>query len=332
GTGPRPARPRTGGADSAEVLRSFLSWFLWWFRDSETQTCIHSPSCRVSVVVAGARVRGRDKAGAGAGGQRLAKDSWPCWKCWKTGQRKTTHRTPHPLSQQSMSNEAAAAQAAVELADQAAQSLHQRLMASGHERPEGDRCPICFDLIELPVAVHSSINACCLKRVCNGCILEARQRGMNDRCPFCRTPVPADDASILAMIKKRVDKGDEEAIAHLGYKYYYGTLGLAKNVPRAIELWTRAAELGSQAAMKGDVDSRHNLGADEYNNGNNQLAVQHWMISAKMGYEKSLNYIKDMFKEGHATKAQYAEALLGYRDAVEEMKSPQREEANRLTN
>ena len=54
------------------------------------------------------------------------------------------------------------------------------------------------------------------------------------------------------------------------------------------------------------------------------------MISAKMGYEMSLNSIKKRFKEGHATKAQYAEALLGYRDAVEEMKSPQREEAKRL--
>ena len=49
-----------------------------------------------------------------------------------------------------------------------------------------------------------------------------------------------------------------------------------------------------------------------------------------MGYEKSLNWIKKVFKEGHATKAQYAEALLGYRDAVEEVKSPHREEAKRL--
>ena len=38
-----------------------------------------------------------------------------------------------------------------------------------------------------------------------------------------------------------------------------------------------------------------------------------------------------MFKEGLVTKAQYAEALLGYRDALEEMKSPQREEAKRLS-
>ena len=49
-----------------------------------------------------------------------------------------------------------------------------------------------------------------------------------------------------------------------------------------------------------------------------------------MGHEKSLNSIKKMFKEGHATKAQYAESLLGYRDAAEEMKSHQREEAKRL--
>ena len=64
--------------------------------------------------------------------------------------------------------------------------------------------------------------------------------------------------------------------------------------------------------------------------GTYDLAVQHWMISAKMGYEPSLNSVKVMFMGGHATKVQYAEALMGYRDAVEEMKSPQREEAKRL--
>ena len=182
---------------------------------------------------------------------------------------------------------------------------------------------------------------------------------MNDRCPFCRASIPADDASTLAMIQKRVDKGDAEAIYHLGDKHYFGDLGLAKDVPRAIELWTEAAEQESltahnqlgvayytgdgveddkprgihhwqQAAMKGNVESRHNLGYAEIQNGNYRLAVQHWMIAAKMGYEKSLNAIKEMFKGGQATKAQYAEALLGYRDALEEMKSPQREEAKKL--
>ena len=134
---------------------------------------------------------------------------------------------------------------------------------------------------------------------------------------------------------------------------------MAKDVSRAIELWTEAAELGSvnaqfhlgyvycqgegveedesrgihhwqQAAMKGHTLSRHNLGVIEFYGGNYELAVQHRMISSKMGYEKSLVCIKDMFMKGLATKAQYAEALRGYQDAVEEMKSPQREEAKRL--
>ncbi|EJK45980.1 hypothetical protein THAOC_35380 [Thalassiosira oceanica] len=240
-----------------------------------------------------------------------------------------------------------------------AQNLQQQLMASGHERPEEDACPICFDLIELPMNEHSKMNVCCMKKVCNGCRLAAHQRGIYGRCPFCRTPFANDDASGLAMVQKRVIKGDAEAIAHLGCKYYYGELGLAKNVPGAIELYTEAAELGSvnahhrlgvayytgdgveedkprgidhlqQAAMKGHVASRNNLGVAEYKNGHYEVAVQHWMISAKMGFEMSLNSIKEMFKVGHATKAQYAEALLGYRDAVEETKSPQREEAKRL--
>ncbi|EJK64879.1 hypothetical protein THAOC_14338 [Thalassiosira oceanica] len=173
------------------------------------------------------------------------------------------------------------------------------------------------------------------------------------------TPLPADDASQLAMIQKRVNKGDADAINHLGHKYYFCMLGFTKDVPQAIQLWTEAAELGSldahcqlgilyyyghgveedkprgihhlqQAAMNGHVGSRAFLGSVEYDEENNELAVQHWMISAKMGDQKSLNNIKDMFKEGLATKAQYAEALLGYRDAMEETRSPRREEAKRL--
>ena len=222
------------------------------------------------------------------------------------------------------------------------QNLQQRLMAEGHERAEGDFCTICFLPIEHPSSQHSKMNVCCMKRVCNGCILAASQRGINDKCPFCRTLLPHDndDASGLAMIQKRVDKGDADAMYHLGEHYYYhGRLGLAKNVTRAVELWTEAAELGSidahhqlgvvyynghgaeedkprgvhhwqLAAMKGCADSRHCLGVVDINEGSYELAVQHFMISAKMGYEFSLDGIKDMFMQGHATKAQLSPVTL----------------------
>ncbi|EJK70218.1 hypothetical protein THAOC_08440, partial [Thalassiosira oceanica] len=91
-----------------------------------------------------------------------------------------------------------------------------RLLNEGHERAEGHRCPICFLFIGLPMDKHSVINVCCITRVCDGCELAARQRGIYDRCPFCRAPLPSDDASALAMIQKRVNKGDAEAIYHLG--------------------------------------------------------------------------------------------------------------------
>ena len=247
-------------------------------------------------------------------------------------------------------------------AEETAAAFQLRLMASGHdyEQTEGS-CPICFLPIEPPKFQHSTLYVCCMKRVCDGCILAARQRGIGGSCPFCRTSLPHDDASMLAMVQRRVDKGDAAAINHLGEQYWFGDLGLEESVLRAIELWTEAAELGSwdahyqlgeiyyrgggaveidkrkgihhwqQAAMKGQVLSRNKLGMIEYfDERNHDLAVQHWMISVKMGYKVSLDCIKKMFMKGHATKAQYAEALRGYQDALEEMKSPQREEAKRL--
>ena len=257
--------------------------------------------------------------------------------------------------------EAAAAVAGAVEDDRSAEAARylQRLLDEGHERAEGDRCPICYLYIGLPLGEHAVMNVCCIKLVCNGCILAAQRRGIDDSCPFCRTPHPADDVSSLAMIQDRVDKRDAAAINHLGSKNYFGELGLAKDLPRAIELWTEAAELGSlsaqfslglgyytgqgveedkprgfrhwqEAAMKGHVESRHNLGVAEIREGDCELAVQHLMISAKMGYEDSLNDIKAMFMKGQASKAQYAEALRGYQDAVEEMKSHHREEAKRL--
>ena len=69
---------------------------------------------------------------------------------------------------------------AAALAESAARNLEQRLMASGHERPEGDWCPICFLLIELPMGEHSKTNVCCMKRVCDGCLLPVLQDAPSD--------------------------------------------------------------------------------------------------------------------------------------------------------
>ena len=236
----------------------------------------------------------------------------------------------------------------------------ERLYSQGLERHEGHFCPICSLPIPLPMHKHSVINACCMKRICKGCNVAAKLRGMLD-CAFCRTPCPDNDADRLAMVQARVAKKDPAAIHDLGLNYYHGKLGLAKDVRKAVELWTEAAQLGSiealfdlgivyrsgegvqqdeakavqlwsKAAMQGHVESRYNLGCREENKGNYGRAVRHYLISAKMGYKDSLEGIKDIFMAGLATKEQYAEALRGYQDAVEEMKSHDRDEAKRLGN
>ena len=161
------------------------------------------------------------------------------------------------------------------------------------------------------------------------------------------------------MIQARVDKKDPEAIYFLGQHYFYGVRGLQKNTRRAVELWEEAAELGSiralhnlalsylrgegveqdmavwihfykKAAMQGCALSRHNLGGTEAEKGNYDRAVNHLLISAKMGHDPSVEIIRRIFMDGHATKEQYAEALRGYQDTVEEMKSHDRDEAKRL--
>ena len=137
----------------------------------------------------------------------------------------------------------------------------------------------------------------------------------------CRQGGRGSNEISIELWTEAAELGSIDAHYYLGLRYYTGD-GIEEDQPMGIRHY-------QQAAMKGHALSRHDLGCVEAINVDYKLAVQHWMISAKMGHELSLNRIKDMFKDGDATKAQYAEALMGYRDAVEETKSPQREEAKR---
>ncbi|EJK54355.1 hypothetical protein THAOC_26026 [Thalassiosira oceanica] len=127
------------------------------------------------------------------------------------------------------------------------------------------------------------------------------------------------------MIETRADAGDPVAMFHLGNHYSYGLYGLEKDMTRAIELFERAAEIGGSS--RGGRFCKTQLGVFEHNAGNYDIALQHYMIAAKMGHQGSLNKIKNMFVNGHASKADYAEALRGHHSAAEEMRSPDREEA-----
>ena len=237
----------------------------------------------------------------------------------------------------------------------AAELKDEQLYSQGLERPEGDFCPICTLPIPLPVGRHAGNMVCCMKTICKGCFMAADKRGMLD-CPFCRTRLPGNEADELAMILARVEKKDPNALHYLGLVYCDGKLGIQKDMQKAVELYTEAAELGSivalytlgityengngipedkakgaefykKAAMQGHVKSRYCLGLIEGKRGNSDRAMRHILISAKMGHKESVENIKIACMVGLATKEQYAEALKGYQDAVEETKSHDRDEA-----
>jgi len=221
------------------------------------------------------------------------------------------------------------------------------LMTRGTARDEDEVCSVCQ--LPLPISMEESLlQPCCMKRVCNGCILSGRRCGISN-CPFCRTDVPTKESQVLAMVQKRVAVGDPVAICFLGAHHERGTYGLEKDTSRTDELCQQAAQLGvkeahfilgnlhrgeersvshyEEAAMCGHVLSRFNLGAWEYNDGQGHLALQHFLISAKLGHTASLDTIKRLLAEGIATEADYTGALQGYEAAIREMSSPSREDA-----
>ena len=123
----------------------------------------------------------------------------------------------------------------------AAELKDELLYNQGHERPEGDFCPICTLAIPFLMSEHSVMNTCCMKRICKGCDMAAQSRGMHD-CPFCRTPYKAKDADNLAMIMARVKKKDPVAINYLGSMYSNGILGVQKDTVKAVELFTEGLQ------------------------------------------------------------------------------------------
>ena len=233
------------------------------------------------------------------------------------------------------------------------------LFTKGRKRLADDECPLCSRLLPIDNWT-STVYSCCMKTVCDGCILAGEKRGiLCSNCPFCRAPVSDSDETTLEMIHKRVEAGDPAAFYELGVSYSDGKNGLKKDMFRAVGLLERAAELGfigahcnlglmfdehttdkgvdkdraravehyESAAKHGDVISRHNLGRIDYCAGNCGVAMKHWAISAKLGCKYSLDAIKENYTEGMASKSDYAEALRGYYDAVKETSSPDREQA-----
>ena len=225
--------------------------------------------------------------------------------------------------------------------------------------PQHGDCPICFLLLPF----HDTgrrYKSCCGKMICSGCVYAVLRRTKKTAiplCPFCRTPTPTTDKKYIEMIKTRVDASDAIAMNSLGSYYSNGSHGLSQDHTKALELYHQAAGLGyaeaycsigyayqhsrgvgcdekkavrfyELAAMGGDSHARHNLGAFEASEGNLKRAAKHWLISAEGGHVGALKNVKLLYLGGeYVTKDDYTTALRAYQKYLNEVKSPQRDEA-----
>ena len=100
----------------------------------------------------------------------------------------------------------------------------------------------------------------------------------------------------------------------------YVLQGVVANKKKAKHYW----EL---AAMNGSLSARCNLGLLEEGAGNHQRALKHFIISAWVGDNESLDKVKQGFRSGFVTKDEYAGTLRAYHESQTEMKSEARDKA-----
>jgi TPR repeat protein len=199
-------------------------------------------------------------------------------------------------------------------------------------------------LMLLQSHLHRLLSCQCLREI---------EGGLEERCPFCREPVPENDVEIEKNYQvKRVKANDPAAIFKMGEKCYR-----QGDIEGAIQYWTKAAGLGDmmahhnlsvlyhegvgvekdmkkqvyhleEAAIGGHPGARHNLGNHEGRKGRFDRAAKHYIIAANLGYDEALEAVKKLFLQGGLlSKEDYEAALRGHQAAVDATKSTQREEA-----
>ena len=241
--------------------------------------------------------------------------------------------------------------------ERAAELRDEILFKQPESSHEGD-CPICC--VPLPFEGDKKrLNSCCGKIICNGCStaneIRQFQQNMQITCPFCRHPPPTTQEEFDKKLMERVSANDPNALCKLGHIYCK-----KGDYDGAFKYWTKAADLGDanahynlsvlysegqgvekdekkkifhleEAAIAGHPSARYNLANHEGRNKKFDRAVQHWLIGANLGHDKSLQELKACYKDGVISKEDFASALRAHHDAVNAMKSPQREAAERVS-
>ena len=198
---------------------------------------------------------------------------------------------------------------------------------------------------------------CCGKSICKGCVYSyCRSKTKNaEKCPFCNSDrtIKTDEDAVKEMMK-RLEVNDASAISVLAGWYYCGVQSCQQNQMKAVELYTRAAELGygtahsclggiyegggntnmakfhwEAAAIAGQELARFNLGVIVAESGNMERALKHWTISASAGDYKAMHCLVKNFKRGLVSRESIDSTLTAYNKSCTEMRSDARDAAIR---
>ena len=192
--------------------------------------------------------------------------------------------------------------------------------------------------------------SCCGKSICSGCIHSFCESGNLDNCPYCNAEVDKTDEEYVEDIMKRVAANDAGAMYILGSTYEYGGKGLQHDHAKAMELYARATDLGSSkarynlaviyrkegdlkkakfhteaAAMAGHEEARNMLGNIEFESGNKEQAVKHWIIAASAGNFVAMHHLKRCYENGYVSRESIDSTLTAYNTSCVEMRSEARD-------
>ena len=83
------------------------------------------------------------------------------------------------------------------------------------------------------------------KSICGGCVYSFAKSGNDEKCTFCNSDQGSKTLEDgIAEIMKRVEANDAGAICELAHQYCHGLRGFQQDDAKAMELYSRAAELG----------------------------------------------------------------------------------------
>ena len=175
-------------------------------------------------------------------------------------------------------------------------------------------------------------------------------------CAYCREPAPVGYAAMVCQWEERMERGDAMAYYSMGLAFQNGQCGKPKRPKKAFSLLLRSADLGCPeacvrvaaiydlghggveedsalarkyyvlAAKGGNVVARHVLASIEMTTTLNlHRGIKHLKIAAEHGYKESLDKLVLMKEDGVIGKDECNETARAYYNAVNEMKSEERD-------